>query len=118
MDAGRLDRRLQFQSPYEIEDGAGNYSQGWQPEFELAANTRFLRGGEQVLASRLEQKTPLIVTVRACVAARRITGDWRAVDMRNGAIYHIKETPRLPVDKSGREVRAFFEMLAMAGVEA
>lgn len=110
MEAGRLDKRLQFQRPFEIEDGAGNYTNGWQPEFTQAANIKFLRGGETVLASRLEQTAPLIVTIRASIQAKAIGGDWRAVDTRSGVVYQVKEAPRESDD------RGFLEMLCMCGV--
>lgn len=114
--AGRLDQRLQFQSPAPLDDGAGNTTDGFQPQFETAAGIRFLRGGETVLAARLEQTAPLLITVRASTNTRQITGDWRAVDMRTRAVYQVKENPRNPVDKNGKENRGYFEFLAQAGV--
>lgn len=114
--AGRLNQRLQFQSPFEIDDGAGNTTQGWQPQFETAAGIQFLRGGETVLAARLEQTAPLIITVRVSTNTRQVTGEWRAIDMRSGTIYQVKENPRHPVDRSGKENRGHFEFLAMSGV--
>jgi head-tail adaptor len=116
MNAGRLERRLQFQSPKEIDDGAGNYTQGFEPQFECAASVTFMKGGEQVLASRLEQVSPVIIAVRSANATRRITGEWRAEDMRSGAIYMVKETPRHPVRKDGSEDRSMLEFLATSGV--
>ena len=120
MEAGRLDKQLQFQRPFEISDGAGNYTNGWQPEFTQAANIKFLRGGESVMASRLDAKQPAIVTIRASIQAKAITNDWRAVDPRGGVdefgnprvVYQIKELPRESDD------RGFLEVMVMRGVPA
>jgi head-tail adaptor len=110
MLAGRLDMRLQFQAPYEIDNGAGTLTQGHAPQFEIAASVKYLRGGETVLSSRLEQIAPVIITVRACNDTRQIAGEWRAVDLRTGTVFQIKELPRVS------ENRGFFEMLAVSGV--
>jgi hypothetical protein len=64
------------------------------------------------LAARLEAKQPVIVTVRACNAARAITNDWQAVDTRTGTVYAVKEAPRETDD------RRFLEFLAQSGVVA
>lgn len=112
MDAGRLDRRLSFESPTEITDDYGNTTSGWQGQYECAANIKYLRGGEQVLAARLAQTSPVIVTVRNCAAARAIGGTWRCRDTRTGALYQVKETPR------EADNRGHLEFLATAGVAA
>lgn len=110
MQAGRLDKRLQFAERREIDDGAGNTVAEYVPQYECAANIKRLRGGESVMAARLEAREPVIVTVRACIAARRITNDWRATDMRDGTIYAVKEMPR------EADNRGHLEFLAMSGV--
>lgn len=118
MEAGRLNWRLQFQAPDEREDGAGNSTDGYLPQFTMSAHVHFLRGGEGVLASRLEQVTPVVLTVRNSTQTKRITGEWRAIDVRAGndrfgrprVVYQIKETPRESGD------RAWLEMLASTGV--
>lgn len=118
MAAGRLDRRLTFEAPREIEDGAGNFTSGFVAQFTQAANVKFMRGGESVLAARLEAAQPAIVTIRASTQARAIAGDWRAVDARAGmdehgkprVVYQIKELPRESEDD------AYLEMLVVRGV--
>lgn len=120
MGAGKLDRRLSFEAPKQIEDGAGNYVDGFELQFTQAANIKFMRGGETVLASRLEGTQPAICTIRASTQARRITADWRAVDARAGldehgkprVVYQIKEPPRESDD------RAYLEFMVVRGVVA
>jgi head-tail adaptor len=111
MEAGRLDRRLEFQAPFAADNGAGTYTQGYAAQFECAANIIYLRGGETVIASRLEQKSPVVLTIRNAASTRRITGEWRARDVRTDVVYAIKEPPRESED------RAFVEMLATSGVQ-
>ena len=126
MDAGRLDRRLSFEAPRQIEDGNGNYVDGFVMQFTQAAAVAHMRGSETVVASRLQGLRPAIVTIRASVQARAIGSDWRIVDPRDGVdefgkprtAYQVKEPPRHPVDKSGRENRALLEMLVVGGVAA
>lgn len=126
MDAGRLDKRLTFEAPAPIEDGAGNTVSGFATQFTTAASVIPMRGGESVFAARLEATQPGIVTIRSSAQARLIDAGWRAVDQRAGndqhgkprAVYQVKETPRHPVDKMGHENRAFLEFMVMRGVVA
>lgn len=110
MRAGELDRRLSFERRVEVDDGYGNTSGDWELQFTVAANRKWLRGGETVLAARLESRQPVILTIRNSAQARAITADWRAVDTRSGAVYNLRENP-----KEG-ESRAYLEMLAESGV--
>lgn len=113
MAAGRLDRRLHFERRVDVEDGYGNIvGEEWINQFTQAANIKFLRGGESVMASRLEAKGPVIVIIRNSTQAREITGDWRAVDARNSRVYAVKELPR------ESDSRGYLEMLAESGVPA
>lgn len=110
MDAGRLDRRLRFEKRQDVENGAGGYRSDWVQQFECAANRKWLRGGEGVMSARLENRQMVVLTIRACVQARQIDNDWRAVDTRDGRVYNVREVPR---ETDGR---ALLEMLAEAGV--
>lgn len=116
MDAGRLDRRLAFYRRENVDDGAGNTVGEWAYQFTMAANVKPMRGGESVLAARLEARGPAIVTVRNCADTRQLTADWKTVDTRTSKEYAVREAPRHPVDKSGFEDRALLEMLVEAGV--
>lgn len=109
--AGSLDRRIRFEKRMEKNDGRGNPVSGdWLPQFTLWARRRWLRGGETVLAARLESRQPVVLTVRATGRSRLITSDWRAVDEGDGAVYNIRENP-----KEG-DSRAYLDMLAESGV--
>ena len=108
--AGELDRRIRFEKRLEAEDGFGNEQGSWAEQFECWAKRQFLRGGEQVIASRLESRQPAILTVRNSVNTRMITSEWRAIDKRDGRIFNIREDPKESDD------RAMLEMLAEAGV--
>lgn len=108
--AGKLDRRLQFERRVETDDGYGNVVGSWVPEFTVAAHRKWLRGGESVMAARLESKQPVILTIRNSVQARTIGNDWRATDTRDSRVYNIREIPK------ESETRGYLEMLAESGV--
>lgn len=111
MAAGRLHHRLQFEVRVLVNDGYGNQVAGdWMAQFDTHCAIRFLKGSETVLASRLEARSPIVITARNCADVRRITHEWRARDLRTSRLYLVKEMPRPTED------RAYFEMLAEAGV--
>lgn len=112
MEAGRLDRRLQFQVRVAIDDGHGNEVADWYPQFTVAANRKYmLRGaGEAVMAARLTAKTLATVTVRRSIATRQITADWRAIDTRSGEVFNIREQPQESDD------RGYLAFLCESGV--
>lgn len=120
MDAGALTRRLDFEAPHAVEDGAGNYVDGHVLQFTQAASVQYLKGGEGVLASRLNATQPVVITIRRSVQAQAITPEWRVVDKRGGydefgkprVVYQVKEFPR------GSDDGGFLEMLAVRGVAA
>lgn len=114
MGAGLFIHRLQFEARAEpSNDGYGNTIAGaWTMQFEAHCGLTFLKGSESVIASRLEARSPVVIAIRNSANARAITHEWRAVDVRTGAIYQIKERPRPTEDRSQ------MEMLAEAGVAA
>lgn len=48
-----------------------------------------LRGGEAVMAQRLQGSQPVIIGVRASSVTRQIDNAWRAIDARSRQIYDI-----------------------------
>jgi len=110
MTAGRLDRRYRFESRTSVEDGAGNFEGDWVPQYECSGGRKYLRAGEAVLAGRLTAKSPVILTIRNCIAARQIQPEWRAVDTRTLEVFAIKERPQ------ESDNRGYMEMLCESGV--
>lgn len=81
MTAGNMTRRFRFQPRSGQKDRFGamktDFGDGIGPVW---AHMRYLRGGEAVIASRLEGKQPAVVTVRASSQTRQITPEWRMLD--------------------------------------
>lgn len=87
--AGALRELYAWDQRIEIEDGAGNTVGEWHEVFRAAAGRVALKGGEAVLASRLEGRQPHLVTIRNSVNAALVTPDWRCRDVRTGKAYAI-----------------------------
>lgn len=99
---GKMRARAAFQERIEENDGFGNYVGRWVDRFERWTNLRLLRGGETVMAARLEARQPAILTVRKDSDTDQITADWRV--LVNGREYAIKEPPRPSDDRSRYEL--------------
>lgn len=113
MAAGGLDQRFRFEKREEADDGYGNTVTGdWLPQFTVWAGRKYLRGGESVIADRLQARQPAILRIRNSSQARQITAEWRAVDDRTGTVFAIRENPTVTDD------RAYLEMLVESGVAA
>lgn len=110
MRAGDLTKRASFRRPIEARDTNGNPIQGYPEAFKAWVNLKPLRGGESVMASRMQSRAPAIVTFRSSSQAREVTSDWQVVI--DGRIYEAKEDPRETQD------RAYLEMLVEAGGNA
>ncbi|MDR6757835.1 SPP1 family predicted phage head-tail adaptor [Mycoplana sp. BE70] len=91
MDAGDLHYRVAFDRRSEVDDGHGNTRGDWHEQFQCRAAYRHLRGGESVLAGRLEGRHPQIITVRASSQTRQVTTDWRVRDVRTGDEFNIRD---------------------------
>lgn len=90
--AGDLRYRVQCQSRGGGPDGEGNVIPGpFETRFTCAAAFKHLRGGEDVMAARLENRHPMLVTLRRSSQTQQITADWRLVDARNGATFAVKD---------------------------
>lgn len=107
--AGRLSERVSFARRVEREDEYGNTVAEWQEQFQCAAAYKHLRGGEAVMAARLENRHPVIVRIRTSTAARSVTAEWKMTDMRTGVEYAIKDVTH------GVE-RMYIDLLCMSGV--
>ncbi|TCR01069.1 head-tail adaptor protein [Neorhizobium sp. JUb45] len=103
MQAGDLDQRVAFDASVSVPDGHGGTETGWAQDdvaTKVAANFRYLRGGEAVLAARLDGRQPVVVTVRRSSKTRLIDTNWRMRDVRTGIVYNIRSGP-VPTDDRG-----------------
>jgi head-tail adaptor len=82
----------------------------WQDLFTAWGGIQFMRGGEAVLAARLNARQPAILTIRNSAQARGILPSDRAVNANTGEIFNIRENPR-----EAKDNRDFLEMLVEAG---
>ena len=90
----------------------GNTVSGpFETQFTVRAAYRHLRGGEAVIASRLENRHPVIITVRASSQTKQITADWQLVDARDGTAWAVR-------DVTHETDRQFISLLCERGVAA
>lgn len=108
MGAGQMRDQITLERRSSQADGFGNYIGAWVPAFSRWCSVKALRGGETVIASRLEGRQPVIVMVRSDPETDQIDPEMRATI--NGRIYNIRELPRLTED------RLYLEFLAETGV--
>lgn len=110
MGAGKLRELIAFEVRQNLDDGFGNEVSGpWQEQCRANAERLPLKGGEAVLASRLQGKQPYLLTVYWNLATSQVTPDWRAVDVRTGAVYAIQTAV-------ARERRDYIDMMCVEGV--
>jgi SPP1 family predicted phage head-tail adaptor len=107
--AGDLYYRVAFDQRAEVEDGMGNTVADWQEQFQCRAAYRHLRGGESVMAGRLQGKHAQVIIVRASSQTRQVSTDWRARDARTGDVFNIR-------DVTVETDRAFISFLCERGV--
>lgn len=118
--AGHLSRRVAFDSPISTPDGVGGTEDGWKEEFELSVGYTRLRGGESVMAARLEGKQTTVIRVRRGQLTKEITTDWRARDVRNNATFDADGQWTGEVfnvrSKAETEDRQFIDLICESGV--
>lgn len=105
---GASELRDRYRFDQRGEDANGDRLGAFEPGFTVWTRTTWLRGGEGVLAQRLEGKQPVILTVRATAQTREITNGFRAVDARTDVEFNI--TSVSPAKDPG-----FLDILAIAG---
>lgn len=84
--AGDLYHRFAFDKRVELDRGDGVTVGKWQEQFSVRAGVINLRGGEAVIAGRLQGKSAKVIFVRASSQTKEITTDWRMRDARTGAL--------------------------------
>jgi head-tail adaptor len=82
--AGDLFQHVAFDERADRNDGYGNQKAEFVERFERRAGFTPLRGGETVIAARLEGRQPIVVRVRADPDTLKIDADWRMRDLRKG----------------------------------
>lgn len=110
MNPPKLVQRYSFQKREEKPiDDLGNVEDDWVEQFQTRASRKWMRGGEQVLASRLSGVQPAIITVRLNPDTSKICSFWRCVDQYTGEGYNI-----MTVEPS--ENRQYIDLLIQSGV--
>lgn len=109
--AGKLFELVAFDERQLVPNGYGAKQAGFVEQFRIRAEFDFLRGGEAVIAARLEAKQPVLVRVRANADTKRIKPDWQMRDVHSGIAYAIRAVAPTPD-------RAAFTILAEGGVAA
>ena len=113
--AGKLTERVTIARRIEMNPDApndyGNTVADWADEGTVSAEFVFLRGGEAVIAGRLQGRQPVVIRVRASALTRSVAPDWRVTDVRTGTVYAIRSVTETAD-------RAAVEMLAESGVAA
>lgn len=109
---GRLIESVAFDKRATVSDGYGNTEGDFVQQFQCRAGFVWLRGGESVIAARMEGKQPLVVMVRRQPNTELIRPDWRMRDLRDGdkvyAVHAVAES----------DDRGYLDVLVEAGVAA
>ncbi|MEH0295875.1 phage head closure protein [Agrobacterium sp. CCNWLW71] len=92
--AGDLFHRVAFDVREEVDRGDGVTVGNWVEKFQVRAGFTPLRGGEAVLAGRLQGQQTQIIYVRASRKTLEVNADWRVRDIRSGISYNIREITR------------------------
>ncbi|MCZ7451038.1 phage head closure protein [Agrobacterium rhizogenes] len=92
--AGDLFHCVAFDVREEVDRGDGVTVGNWVEKFQVRAGFTPLRGGEAVLAGRLQGQQNQIVYVRASRKTLEVNADWRVRDVRSGVSYNIREITR------------------------
>lgn len=104
-----LRERIAFEQRADVSDDYGNVKGEWLERFTLWARVMPLKGGESVVAERMQGSQPVVIRVRHSIQSARVDGGWRARDTRTGRTYNITSAANMD------ERREFIDMLATAG---
>ncbi|MGV1870891.1 head-tail adaptor protein [Agrobacterium rosae] len=107
--AGDLFHSVAFDKREEIDRGDGVTVGQWIEKFKVRAGFTHLRGGESVMADRLQGQHTQVIFVRSSTETRQIGTDWRVRDVRSGIEYNIRDIT--PTDD-----RHWLDFLCQSGV--
>lgn len=82
-----FDKRITANPDHPID--LGNTVSAWAEQFQCRAEFIHLRGGESVMAGRLQGKHSVVIRVRATSFTGQVSTDWRVRDC--GAVYNIRD---------------------------
>ena len=109
--AGALSEIVAFESRAVIDDGYGNEVSGeWTERFRANARIQPIKGGDAIIADRLQGTQPVVIRVRYEPQTIGANTDWQIRDLRAGVIYQIKSSANMD------EKRRYIEFLAVSGV--
>lgn len=108
--AGDIRFRVDFLSRAPRVDGAGNTEGPYEVRFRRWARITPLKGGEEVMAARLQGTQPAIIRVRSDSNTRQVTSQWRARDTINNVDYNIRTLSNID------ERNIWLDIMAEAGV--
>lgn len=109
IDSGERSHRFVFAKQSSASDGHGGTTTAFADQFTLWAGVTHLRGGETVMANRLQGRHSQVVRVRRTAQSRLITTDWRTRDVREGTEFAIR-------DITPSDDRMYFDLLCESGV--
>ena len=108
--ASDLRDRVSLERQEEVDDGYGGVVGQWVTQFERNACILLSKGGETVIAARLQSIQPALIIVRHDAETATITAAWRLIETRSGTIYNIRTSADM--ERRGR----FITMLCESGV--
>ncbi|MBL0374031.1 phage head closure protein [Rhizobium sp. KVB221] len=109
MAVGNLYYKIAAYTRMPTDDGLGNTVSEWDEQFQCRAAYHHLRGGESVMAARLQGKHTQIISVRSSSQTRQITTDWQVRDVRTDDVFNIR-------DVTHETDRAWISLLVEKGV--
>lgn len=89
--SGQLHYQVALLKRIEQDDGMGNTVSDFVEQFQTRAEFIHLRGGESVLAARLQGKHTQVIRVRNSSSTRLISTDWMLRDVRTGKSFNIRD---------------------------
>ena len=89
--SGQLHYQVALLKRENIDDGQGNTEGKFVEQFQTRAEFIHLRGGESVLAGRLQGKHTQVIRVRNSSNTRMISTDWMLRDVRTGKSFNIRD---------------------------
>lgn len=90
------------------DDGYGNILSDWVEQFRARGERRYDKGGESVIAARLQGVQPVKIIIRTSASSALVCEDWKVVDANSGTSYNIMAKTELPR-------RQYFELLCKSG---